>query len=171
MKVKHPNLLRTLTLLLFVAALFICLFVLPKKQRPTAFQLPADEQVHLITLSSPAPTIAPDPIAAFRENRQNAFSALQNALSTIAQASSDPALLNAARDELLRMTDQFETICCVETALCAMGYPDALCAADRQNVTVFFQSPLSESDSLMLCDLIVTWTGLSPSAVLLVAGM
>ena len=171
MKDNHANTRRLMTLLLLMAALFLCLFVMPKRQQPAAFDTPPNEEVRLITLASPAPTAMPDPIAAFKESRQSTFSDMQNALSLIAQTAADQALLDAARDELKRMTAQFDTVCHVETALCAMGYPDALCAADEKTVTVFFQSPLTESDALLLRDLIVTWTDLPPSSVLLVVGV
>ena len=168
---KNPTVRRFLTFALLMAALFLCIFVMPSGQKDAAFNVPMDEPVRVITLASPTPPPSPEATSAFRDDRKAAFEDLENALSMIAASAADPALLDAARDELTRMTDQFETVCRVETALCAMGYPDALCAADEKTVTVFLQSPISDADSLLITDLIVTWTQLPSSAVLLITGV
>lgn len=163
---KKDRLTRWLLYLLFAAVLYACLRLALSGSSLAHFDPPVTHQVRVLHAPSPSPAPAPDPIAAFRASRDSVLSEQQNALSALAEDDTLPEdMRQLASSRLLQGAEDIRLSLLVESALAGMGYPNALCAASNDTVTVFPGAPLQEGDAERLFDLILAWTQLPASSV------
>ena len=147
-------------MLLAVGAALAVTWGRPSPESDTTLMLPiADTPV-------PAPTATPDPIAAYRERREQDRRQEEQALLTLIEGDRAAAETRAdAQAQLLQLQRNREIELAVEAALIARGYPDALCVARQDAVTILMNREIGESDAALILYLAQEASGADPKNI------
>ena len=151
-------------MLLAVGAALIVTWSRPSPEPEPAMPLPV-ANVPTPALTA-APTVVPDPIAAYREKRESDRRREEQALLALIDGKQVSAETRAdAQAQLLQMQQNLETELAVEAALIARGYPDALCVARQGAVTILMNGEIGESDAALILYLAQEASGTDPENI------
>lgn len=121
-------------------------------------QLPAPA-LESALVAHPAPTDAP-PLQQYRLERQQSRYQLLQALTALQEnREMDGSLQQAATEQLLSLSQQWETELALEAALAAKGY-EGVCVMEQGKITLFLTGELSARDAALLQGLILEWAGI-----------
>ena len=107
-------------------------------------------------VTHPAPTDAP-PLQQYRMERQQSRQQLLQALTALQENKEmDGSLRQAAAEQLLSLSPQWETELALEAALAAKGY-EGICVMEQGKITIFLTGELSDREAALLQGLIREW--------------
>lgn len=149
------RILNILMLLAVAAALVLTLMRGAPDSSGGALPLPVAAAV------TPVPAASPHPAETYRTERASTRAREEALLlALIESAQTAPETRALAEEQLLALTENGETELAVEAALAARGYENALCAARRGSLTVFFPREISAREAALFLEIAREASGL-----------